>query len=990
MIGLNTTTRWAALVLAAAALAGCAQEAGPAAAEDFVSDNPYGGENGGSGTGDPTDGGDDGGGDSGGDDGSRDVAEADIVHIEGDRLYALSRYGGLTIVDVSTPDELPVLGRFRAHAEPFEMYVEQGQVFVMYQGWGEYAEDPESGEYTWQADSRLLALDASNPASISVEGDFSMPGYLSDSRRVGDVLYIVSKEDSWCWSCAEGTNDTVVTSLDVSDETDVQMVDQLRLEDEHSWGGLRSVSANDQRLYIGGPDWNAGPDDFSTIEVIDISDPSGSLSAGASIAVAGRIESRWQMDEHEGVLRVISQPGWSSTTPPRVETFEVTTATDITPVGNLAMTLPRPETLQSVRFDGERAYAITFEQTDPLFTLDLSDPAVPVQVGELEIPGFVYHMETRGDRVLGIGFDRDNPNGSLNASLFDVSDFANPTMLERVNFGGDWASFAEDQDRLHKSFQVLDEHGLLLVPFSGWSDNGDGDSCGEYLSGIQLVDWADDTLALRGVAPMSGNARRSLLHDERLLAVSDSSVEVFDVSDRDTPERTTQLTTANIADHLAMSDDGAVMVRMATDWWSGETRLETVDPATPQSPLALGSLSLDPLTPPPPAGPEGAEWGCAHYGYLQSEMFVHDGFVYLVREDSLGGGWGPDANTVIDVVDVTDPSAPTYLESLEIPGTRSRSAGQSVSSDEEAVRIVGDTMVIVTGFQDWQEDGPGSSASSFELVDLSVPGAPTHAQSIARPEALAHGGLQLHDGVGVSWHMAAVSADTSKVRFFLERLDLTSAAEASTAPPVNVPGTVIAWDNAASRAVVVDFQLESTSDQETCWSHAASWYSYEDDACALVQRPLHLLQVHADGATLLDTVDIQGTDGGIRQATASDERLFVSLQHGSYAWTEDGGYIGSPQSQVAIVADWSADSLAVAGTQVVGHGGGWLGELTALGTQLLFQASSGLGQLDASNPAAPSLTLHELWGSYCADLHTRDGIAYCAAGAWGVQALPLD
>jgi len=990
MFGLEAMTRWSVLVLAAAALTGCTQESTPPVAGEFVSDNPYGGDNGGDGGSDPSGGGEDGGNDSGGDDGSRDVAEADIVHIEGDRLYALSRYGGLSIIDVSTPDQLPVLGRFRAHAEPFEMYVDQGQVFVMYQGWGEYAEDPETGEFTWQADSRLLALDASNPADISVEGDFSMPGYLSDSRRVGDVLYVVSKEDSWCWSCEEGTNDTVVTSLDVSDETDVQMVDQLRLADQQSWGGLRSVSATDERLYIGGPDWNAGPDDFSTIEVVDISDPSGSLSAGASLAVAGRIESRWQMDEYDGVLRVISQPGWSGTTPPRVETFEVTTATEFTELGSLAMTLPRPETLQSVRFDGEHAYAITFEQTDPLFTLDLSDPASPLQVGELEIPGFVYHMETRGDRVLGIGFDRDNPGGSLNASLFDVSDFANPTMVERVNFGGDWASFAEDQDRLHKSFQVLDELGLLLIPFSGWSDTADGYACGEYLSGIQLVDWVDDTLALRGVAPMAGSARRALVHDDRLLGISDSSVEVFDVSDRDAPQQTTQLATASIADQIAMSEDGTAMVRMATDWWTGETRLETIDPATPESPLALGSLSLDSLTPPPPEGPEAAEWSCAHYGYLQSEMFVHDGFVYLVREASLGGGWGPDARTVIDVVDVTDVSAPAYVDSLELPGARSWGAGQTVSGDERSVRIVGDTMVVVTGFQDWEENGPGASTSTFEIVDLSVPGQPAHVQSIERPEGLAHGGLQLHDGVGISWHMAPVAGDESKVRFFLERIDLSSAASASAAPAVNVPGAVIAWDEASSRAVVADFQLESAADEDACWSHAASWYSYADDGCALVHRPLHVVQVEGDGASLLDTADIEGADGGIRRAAASDELLFVSVQRGSYEWAEDAGYIGSPQSEITILPDWSSDDLAAGGTYVLGQSGGWLGELTALGDQLLFRASSGIGQLDASDPAAPSFEVHELWGSHCGNLQIRDGMAYCAMGPWGVQAVPLD
>ncbi len=593
MLGLNSTTTWSVLVLTAAALTGCTEGEDPQRGEDFVSDNPYGGNaQGGGDTGDPTDGGESGD-DDGGGDGERAIAEADIVHIDGNRLYALSRYGGLTVIDVSTADALPVLGRYRAHAEPFEMYVENGQVFVMYQGWGEYVEDPETGGYTWQTTSRLMALDASNPAAIIARGDFSVPGYISDSRRVGDVLYVVTKEDQWCWACDGSDNATVVTSLDVSDEADVKLVDQLRLEDEGGWGGLRSVSATDQRLYIAGPDWDAGPDDNSSIEVVDISDPQGTLAAGASIDIAGRIDSRWQMDEHEGVLRVISQPGWSGAEPPRVETFAVASATDVTPLASMQMQLPRPEQLQSVRFDGPRAYAITFERTDPLFTLDLSDPEAPAQVGELEIPGFVWHMEARGDRVLGIGFDRDAPQGSINASLFDVSDFANPTMIERVNFGGSWAQFSEDQDRIHKSFQVLDDLGLLLIPFTGWiyDEPDEPWGCGQYQSGIQLVDWADDTLALRGVAPMRGQARRGLMHGQRLLGVSDTSVDVFDITDRDTPTKTAELALAANASKVAIGE--GIVARLSYDWWTAETRLELVDACNPQSPIALGSVALD-------------------------------------------------------------------------------------------------------------------------------------------------------------------------------------------------------------------------------------------------------------------------------------------------------------------------------------------------------------------------------------------------------------
>jgi uncharacterized secreted protein with C-terminal beta-propeller domain len=212
------------------------------------------------------------------------------------------------------------------------------------------------------------------------------------------------------------------------------------------------------------------------------------------------------MDEYDGVLRVISQPfTWRTDMVPVIETFAVESSDSITPLGALEMTLPRPERLRSVRFDGDRAYAITSEQTDPLFTIDLTDPALPVQAGELELPGWVYYLHPHGDRVLGLGFDQGNQAGALTVSLFDVSDLGTPTLLDRVNFGGEWSSLAEDQDRIHKSFKVLDDENLILIPFSGWSYDDTDTSCtsSDYQSGVQLVDWdaQDDTLVLRGVAP---------------------------------------------------------------------------------------------------------------------------------------------------------------------------------------------------------------------------------------------------------------------------------------------------------------------------------------------------------------------------------------------------------------------------------------------------------------------------------------------------------
>lgn len=954
---------------------------------DFISDNP-----GGAGPGDDGSAGEDGGtgGQPGGDDdGGREITEADIVHIEGDRLYALSRYGGLAVVDVSDPDSsLPVLGRHRAHAQPFEMYVDEGSVFVMYSDWGTYEWDEAIDAYTWHSTTRLVALDATNPADIVVSGEFEMPGWISDSRRVGDVLYLVTHEDGYCWGCADQVR-TVVTSLDVSNAAEVSIVDQLAFVDEDAeqwgWSGQRSVSATDERIYVAGIVYDDFEDSHSVIDVVDISDPGGALVQGAAVPVAGQIQSRWQMDEYDGVLRVVSQPGWwGSTNPPVIETFAVGSAADIAPLGSTSMTLPRPESLRSVRFDGPRGYAITFEQTDPLFTLDLADPSAPRQVGELEIPGWVFHMEPREDRVLGLGYDPNNQGGALNVSLFDVSDFASPTMLSRVHFGGDWAYLGEDQNRIHKAFTILDELGLILVPFSGWEyDETDWEGCrGSYHSGIQLVDWDADALTARGFAGSHGEARRALVHRQRLLGMSDMSVESFDISDRDAPQKKAELALASNVEAVAVAD-GRV-ARLSQDWWTGESSLEIVDVAHAESAEPLGRLDLSMLA---------TGDGCWDYGYWGSELFAHEGHVYIVR-DMYGYDTG-EPSTRIDVIDAVDPSQPVYAGTLEVPGGRDGwSYGVGVSMPEARATKIGDALVLAMQHVAYEGETPRASAS-LAVVDLRQAGAPTLAATIDRPEALAHGGLQLHGSSLVSWNMQAVDGDASKVRYYLERFDVADPSAPVAETAINVPGVVVAYDASAQRAATLDFRIEGQPlDSTDCWNHPQV-YDYDGDTgtCLLAHRELKLVRLQDDQASLLQTIDLEGDRSRVSGIVATSDRIFVHLGPGGYyGWVEDDGGVGTSEGSMAEIATLTGlggDALDVAARVEIQQAGWWLGALTASGHHLLFSTDNGLGVLDATDPAKPEVEIHDLWGYGCWGLTVADSVAYCPMGVFGLQTIGL-
>jgi hypothetical protein len=484
----------------------------------------------------------------------RAIQEADIVQLDAGRLYALSRSGTASIIDVSTPGSLELLGQTTLSGEPFEMYRRGDFLITMANG----AVDPYGRVTTTYAGvdtgggALVSVLDAADPGQLREVATVKVPGEIADSRVVGNVLYLATYENALCYGCGRAAR-TMVTTFNIANPSAISIVEQVSFEspatsDTTVWGSSwkRSIFVTDQRLYIGGHTDTATATDEGIIDVIDITDPNGRLKLGARLFVGGPILSRWQIDEFQGVLRVVSQRGVGQSIngsgPPEVDTFRVDSAQSMPRLGHLTMNLGRPEGLRAVRFDGARAYAITYatpQRIDPLFVIDLANPASPRQRGQLSIPGFMYHLEPRGDKVLALGVDGTDPNGSLNVSLFDVANPDMPKALSRVAFAPPHLSeqyavmneVAEDQDRIQKAFHVFD--GIVMVPFSAprpYSDSGT--ACDNAGGGVQLMEWLGDTLTKRALLPMPGNPRRAFEHGQQeLLAVSDSNVRSYSLDD---------------------------------------------------------------------------------------------------------------------------------------------------------------------------------------------------------------------------------------------------------------------------------------------------------------------------------------------------------------------------------------------------------------------------------------------------------------------------
>ncbi|MEZ4396924.1 MAG: FlgD immunoglobulin-like domain containing protein [Candidatus Krumholzibacteriia bacterium] len=104
----------------------------------------------------------------------------------------------------------------------------------------------------------------------------------------------------------------------------------------------------------------------------------------------------------------------------------------------LAQTLPTPLLAEDVDVQGQFAYLVQYDNGWPpepslLWILDVSAPAAPVLIGELELPGFAYEIIVEDDLAyIATGWEGGYPS----FRIVDVSDPQHPTALGSGGSGG--------------------------------------------------------------------------------------------------------------------------------------------------------------------------------------------------------------------------------------------------------------------------------------------------------------------------------------------------------------------------------------------------------------------------------------------------------------------------------------------------------------------------------------------------------------------------
>ena len=259
-------------------------------------------------------------------------------------------------------------------------------------------------------------------------------------------------------------------------------------------GGADTVYMNESDLYLARSEYvdeESAPRTEAVYTVIDHSWKRQttvtrvSLARGLAVAACGSVDgallNQFSMDAFGGYLRLVTtldgcryttwedkERGFVNTVWPEDEENKRSNALyvldgSLNTVGSLT-SLAEDEQVYSVRFDGEVGYFVTFRQVDPLFAVDLRDPASPKLLSALKIPGFSEYLHVWGEgRLLGLGRDADpetGRTGSMKLSMFDTSDKTNVTEKHKLLLPGFWSEALYN----HKAILVAPEKNVFAFP----------------------------------------------------------------------------------------------------------------------------------------------------------------------------------------------------------------------------------------------------------------------------------------------------------------------------------------------------------------------------------------------------------------------------------------------------------------------------------------------------------------------------------------------
>ncbi|MBC8212664.1 MAG: beta-propeller domain-containing protein [Gammaproteobacteria bacterium] len=459
------------------------------------------------------------------------VDEADFIKTDGDYSYIVSG-GFLVVVDNWPADQSSILARIAVKGLSSNLFVYQDTVWVVSDL---MSTDLSASQMAFAPRVNQLTLismfditDRSNPLLLR---ETTLEGYYVDARRIDNRVYLVTSayfdlypllsdnaspaidtllpklsdrvynagissvseqlispcEQIYQPGTANGTGTITLSTFDL-------LTPRSEIKRQTIISNSGTIYASREHLYLATVE-----DNFWTwlpvLEGDEVPSPGTTLHKFsllqepvylASGRVDGYLLNQFALDEHNDLLRITTTSfAWWNNQPPQNRLYILEQQGERLVQRSQLDGLGKPgERIYATRFFGDQGFVVTFQQIDPLYTLDLSDPDNPQVAGELEVPGFSTYLHPLEDGLL-LAIGRNQSNNATDVSLFDTTDFSQPALLHRISIGKDSYSEAEYN---HKAFTWYPREQLLALPVTRWSGDlvRDGYSGYRLFNGLQL------------------------------------------------------------------------------------------------------------------------------------------------------------------------------------------------------------------------------------------------------------------------------------------------------------------------------------------------------------------------------------------------------------------------------------------------------------------------------------------------------------------------
>jgi len=466
------------------------------------------------------------------------IDEADIVKTDGQYLYIVA--GQDVVIVEADGSNMREVSRIKGQENVYinDLFIDNGRLVLMGNRY-EYQETNDVIAYDGQEKVSSLyynsgcnyvytaVYDTTDKSSPQLLKEVEAEGSLVNSRKNGDYVYIVASQ-YYYWRMYAGAEDDqilpMVKDSSVDDEpmpislNDLMICPQqdfdcyttviainirdteVEAEFESFAGSAQEIYMNDSSLFLTFYDYD-WQDNTTKTGLISLDVNQTNINYRAGGAVKGYLLNQYSMDEYDGYFRIATTTNDSGCNLYVLDQ-------QLNEVGSIS-NLAEGESIYAVRFSGERGYLVTYETIDPLFTLDLSDPTNPLVAGELKLPGFSNYLHVIDENtLLGIGRDTQEMyarnydgnetfigmrSGGIKLSLFDVSDYNNPQVINEYVIGGA-GSYTEALYN-HKALMVDSDQGIFgfcatLV--------ADGQDYQQYFTGALLFKVSNDSISPQG------------------------------------------------------------------------------------------------------------------------------------------------------------------------------------------------------------------------------------------------------------------------------------------------------------------------------------------------------------------------------------------------------------------------------------------------------------------------------------------------------------